>query len=151
MPSPYYVAQRATALVGRLRCSHNVTRMRQRCSVDDGVPATRLVLFAARRTGSSLFVNLLRRHPKILMHGELFHVREITDPDDGYAGRGKLPPADTFNVRRAQPQHLLRFVGCHAEGRSVVGLKIFRDHLRPSNWWRVTGWCDVCVVLQRDE
>ena len=23
MPSPYYVARRATALVGRLRCSHN--------------------------------------------------------------------------------------------------------------------------------
>ena len=26
MPSPYYVARRATALVGRLRCSHNVSR-----------------------------------------------------------------------------------------------------------------------------
>ena len=98
-----------------------------------------------------MFVNMLRKHPQILMHGEIFHVREITDKDDGYAGSGKLPPEDAFEVRRAQPQHLLNFVECHSEGRSVVGLKIFRDHLRPHNWVRLTSWCDVCIILQRKE
>lgn len=81
---------------------------------------------------------------------QIFHVREITDPDDGYAGK-ILPPEDVFNVRRPQPQHLLNFIAHHAEGRTVVGLKIFRDHLRPINWHKVIGWCDVCVVLRRED
>jgi len=39
------------------------------CSADK--PPLRLVLFSARRTGSSLFVNLMRQHPRVLMHGEV--------------------------------------------------------------------------------
>ena len=39
------------------------------CSADK--PPLRLVLFSARRTGSSLFVNLMRQHPRMLMHGEV--------------------------------------------------------------------------------
>lgn len=54
-------------------------------------------------------------------------------------------------MRRARPQRLLRFIACHPEGRSVVGLKIFRDHLRPINWHKVISWCDVCVVLRRED
>lgn len=39
------------------------------CATDR--PPLRLVLFGARRTGSSLFVNLMRQHPRVLMHGEV--------------------------------------------------------------------------------
>jgi hypothetical protein len=77
-------------------------------------------------------------------------VRELTDPDDGYAGQ-HLPPEEIFSVRRARPQRLLHFIACHPEGRSVVGFKIFRDHLRPINWHKVISWCDVCVVLHRED
>lgn len=122
------------------------------CAPEGGAPPpVRLVLFAARRTGSSLLVNLLREHPRVLMHGELFHVLDLSDPDDGYVGKGPAPPENIFGVRRAQPLQMLRFVACHGEGRAVVGLKIFRDHLRVTGWPRVTRWCDVCVVLQRED
>ena len=50
-------------------------------------------------------------------------------------------------MRRKNPAGLLRYVQCHAEGRSVVGLKVFRDHVRTTNWHHLTAWCTVCVVL----
>jgi len=112
----------------------------------------RTIVFAARRTGSSLLVNLLRSHPQVLMHGELYHVTDINDPVDGWArgGSGAPPPnARVFDQRRRNPEPMLRHVQCHNGGRSVVGLKVFRDHLRPHNWPVLTGWCDVCILLRR--
>ena len=120
------------------------------CAAATAPSAARLVVFAARRTGSSLLVEELRAHPAVLMHGELFHVRELTDRADGYAGK-RLPPENLFETRRAHPTALLRWVGCHAEGKRVVGLKLFRDHLRPTNWPRLAQWCDVCVLLRRED
>ena len=113
-------------------------------------PPLRLIIFAARRTGSSLLVSRLRKHRQVLMHGELFHVADIRDPDDGYAGQW-YPPETIFNVRRREPHRLLNFVECHAEGRQVVGLKVFRDHLRPVNWAKLINWCDVCIILRRED
>ena len=111
----------------------------------------RLVIFGARRTGSSLLVNLLRAQRNILMHGELFHVRfEDIDGTDGYAGVQR-PHDDLLEARRSSPERLLRHVQCHAEGHTVVGLKVFRDHMRPNNWHMLTHWCSICVVLQRDD
>lgn len=110
--------------------------------------AARVVIFAARRTGSSLLVQVLRAHPQVLMHGELLHVRDLADPEDGYAGR-ELPDDAIFNVRRAQPLRLLRHVQCHPEGHAAVGLKIFRDHTRPVNWPVLTHWCTTCIILKR--
>ena len=121
-----------------------------RPSASDCVSPIRLLIFAARRTGSSYLVDLLRRHPSILMHGELFHTPNVRDAEDGYAGR-EYPPEAVFNVRRKNPAGLLRYVQCHAEGHRVVGLKVFRDHVRTTNWHHLTAWCTVCVVLKRDD
>ena len=115
------------------------------------VAPVRVVVFGARRSGSSLLVKLLRAQPGILMHGELLHVRDLRDPDDGWAGDGPSPPAEVFNVRRARPGLLLDFVQCHAHGHHVVGFKIFHDHTRPWNWKQIADWCDVCVILRRED
>ena len=118
-------------------------------SACDAAPPARVVIFAARRTGSSMLVELLRAHPQMLMHGELFHVRmeELRGPD-GYVGR-TLPDDETFERRRREPAKLLRHLQCHADGRAAVGLKVFRDHTRPDRWPVLTEWCTVCVVLRR--
>ena len=118
-------------------------------STCDGT-AARVIVFAARRTGSSFLVNLLRTHPDVLMHGELFHVRDIHDASDGYHGH-ELPHEDVFEVRRRSPLGMLHHVQCHTEGRRAVGLKVFRDHLSPRNWQKLWSWCTVCVVLRRED
>ena len=119
-------------------------------SCDQPVP-TRLVIFGARRTGSSFLVRTLRAHPQVLMHGELYHVTNIHDPADGWApGVHVTPPSQrVFDHRRMNPLPMLQHVQCRAGGRRVVGLKVFRDHLRPENWPVLTQWCDVCVILRR--
>ena len=113
-----------------------------------GFVPTRLVLFGARRTGSSLLVSILRTQAAVMMHGEIFHTTDIRDPVDGWAG-AEVPSARVFDHRRRLPLPMLWHAECHSEGRAVVGLKVFRDHLRPANWPKLTSWCDVCVVLRR--
>ena len=112
----------------------------------------RIIVFAARRTGSSLLIASLRAHPLVLMHGELFHVRDLSDEDDGYVGSGEQPGEDIVGVRRREPLKMLRFVESHA-GRNhrAVGLKVFRDHLHRRNWPVLTDWCTVCVILRRED
>ena len=90
---------------------------------------------------------MLRAHHDVRMHGEIFHIVDLRDPEDGYDGQP--PPEDVFEARRREPQRMLRHVQCHTEGRRVVGFKIFRDHARPINWPKLTAWCDVCIILQR--
>ena len=110
--------------------------------------ALRLVIFAARRTGSSLLVNELRAIPSVLMHGEIFHVRSLKDPEDGWAGT-ELPRQKVFDHRRRHPLPMLHHAQCHPEGHRIVGVKVFRDHLRGDSWHVLTSWCDICVVLHR--
>lgn len=117
-----------------------------------GAPPLRLVVFAARRTGSSWLAEMLRRHPQVLMHGEIFHIQleNARDREDGFVGSA-MPEDKVFLARRRQPQGLLDFVACNADGRRVVGFKIFRDHLRPTSWHLVMNWCNVCVILRRHD
>ena len=117
----------------------------------DCTSAERVVIFAARRTGSSLLLTLMREHPDVLMHGELYHVKQLDDPQDGYVGRGAQPCGYVFDRRRRDPLPLLRFVQCHGEGHRAVGLKVFRDHTKRHNWAVLTEWCTVCVILARDD
>ena len=113
---------------------------------------TKLVLFAARRTGSSWLADILRKHPQVLMHGEIFHIQleRADDPEDGFQG-GVIPRDDVLLGRRRKPLDLLRFVECHRVGRRFVGFKFFRDHLRPTSWHHVMDWCDICVILRRED
>lgn len=110
----------------------------------------RVVIFAARRTGSSLLVRELRRSRLVLMHGEIFHVTNPRDPDDGFAG-SSMPPEEAFYSRRQEPRKLLQHIQCHSLGFGAVGFKVFHDHLRPRNWPVLTQWCTVCVLLTRDD
>jgi hypothetical protein len=114
--------------------------------------ALRLVVFAARRTGSSLLVDILRGHPQILMHGEVFHVRESNDPEDGFVGnigQGSQTFEDIFELRRRDPWRLLHHLQSYNNGRRVVGLKVFRDHVKTRDWPVPTHWCTTCIILQR--
>lgn len=120
----------------------------------NAVPAPlRVILFASRRSGSTYLVDLLRSdpHQRVLMHGELFHVTDLKDPIDGYAGRGEHPSEDAFEFRRKNPLAMLDFISCHSEGRPAVGFKMFHDHTRPEKWALMASWCDVCVVLARKD
>ena len=86
------------------------------------------------------------------MHGELFHVTDIRDPIDGWAPQAEdeQPPSEAvFEARRRRPLAMLDYVQCHSGHHRIVGLKVFRDHLRPHNWPVLTRWCDVCLVLRR--
>ena len=113
--------------------------------------AHRLLVFGARRSGSSYLVSLLRADPRVLMHGEMLHVRDLRDAHDGWAGAGALPPEEVFDVRRRNPQPLLDYIACHPEGRRAVGFKVFHDHTRVQNWPVLARWCDVCVLLRRED
>ena len=86
------------------------------------------------------------------MHGEVFHITNMSDPLDGWAAGATPPGRAVIKERRRNPMALLRHAQCHAgAGASVVGLKVFHDHLRSHNWYALTGWCDVCVLLRRHD
>jgi len=84
----------------------------------------RFVVIAARRTGSTHLANMLRRHPDILCHGEVFHRRRmwLHWPKADLDGDTM---AQLLELRRAAPASFLERVYTRSYGRDHVGFKIF--------------------------
>jgi hypothetical protein len=107
----------------------------------------RFVISCAARTGSTMLVHLLRSHPRIVCHGEVFERRRIGH----LAGRyGALRQADEtldaelWRQRTGQPAEFLRDVVFDSQGLDVVGFKFKTDEAfaRP--------WADIQALVARD-
>ena len=102
----------STAVLASLDCPADLGS-RQGWTPLDCKSAARIVVFAGRRTGSSLLLNQLRAHPEILMHGELFHVKSLREPEDGYVGRKPILCSRRSNaIASVQTQPACRPLGC---------------------------------------
>ena len=100
----------------------------------------RLLLLAGARTGSSLLVSTLRKHPEILCHGEVFHEKDLRrDAKDGFDG-GVFPNDALFGKRHTDPGALLDFMARNPMGRRAVAFKLFSEHLEWQRLPRVLRW-----------
>lgn len=118
-------------------------------AADPEVAKVRLIVLSGPRTGSSLLIETLRRHESILLHGEIFHEDDLRKSEkDGFDG-GLVVGDDVFHARHRDPRVLLDFVGAHGLGRTVVGFKLFSEHLEWQFLPTFLRWSTHVVVLQR--
>jgi len=102
----------------------------------------RFVIFTMPRSGSTWLVNLLRSHPQIQCHGELFQRDQIVTNDRLL----RRPPF--FRFRRAAPGLFLRFAYSRRLGARAVGLKMLNDQA-PAQQAYLVQRRDVRKVLLR--
>ncbi len=81
------------------------------------------VILCQARTGSTYLVRLLRSHPGVVSHGELFHPRAIY-----YADRKARMDAESLAARDADPVAFLEGLQAAAPPGTPVGFKIFPHH-----------------------
>ena len=81
------------------------------------------VILCQARTGSTYLVRLLRSHPGVVSHGELFHPRAIY-----YADRAARMDAEAVAARDADPVGFLEALQAAAPPGVPVGFKIFPNH-----------------------
>ena len=81
------------------------------------------VILCQARTGSTYLVRLLRSHPGVVSHGELFHPRAIY-----YADRKARMDAEALAARDADPVAFLEQLQAAAPPGTPVGFKIFPHH-----------------------
>lgn len=81
------------------------------------------VILCQARTGSTYLVRLLRSHPGVVSHGELFHPRAIY-----YADRKARMDAEALAARDADPVAFLHALQAAAPRGVPVGFKIFPHH-----------------------
>lgn len=92
----------------------------------------RFVIIGAPRTGSSHLTEMLRAHPDILCHGEVFHRKNVWV----YWPKRDLTEqvrSELYELRCSNPEALLSRVFSASYGRQCVGFKIF------------PGQCDVVL------
>lgn len=81
------------------------------------------VVLCQARTGSTYLVRLLRSHPGVVSHGELFHPRAIY-----CTGRRACMDATALAARDADPIAFLEALHAEAPPRAPVGFKIIPSH-----------------------
>lgn len=89
--------------------------------------ATRFVLASFGRTGSTWLTMLLRSHPAILCHGEVFNLPEIKYAP-GYVDRSKTPSCWTAASRDHDPTAFLEALFLEDLGHQAVGIKMLNWH-----------------------
>jgi LPS sulfotransferase NodH len=81
------------------------------------------VILCQGRTGSTYLVRLLRSHPGVVSHGELFHPRAIY-----YGDRKARMDAEALAARDADPVAFLEALQAAPPPGVPVGFKIFPSH-----------------------
>eukprot|EP01041_Mallomonas_annulata_P002415 gene2415-4685_t len=92
--------------------------------------ATKFVIFAGQRTGSTYLCELLSQHPSILMNYEIFNHR-----NDSYRRivyQHEISPSILSN-RIKHPEPFLEKIWHLTGNRTAVGFKIFFFHIRESD------------------
>jgi LPS sulfotransferase NodH len=84
------------------------------------------------RTGSTMLVQLLRSHPEICSHSELFSPNEITGMTGIYLQRSQKEPGFLERLSRERDRDPIKFlykIALDSQGRKVVGFKLKHDEL----------------------
>lgn len=107
---------------------------------------TRFVLSCAARTGSTMLEYMLRSHPDVLMHGEVFHVDHIGTLDGRY-DNVEFDAAHNARLWQQRVEDLtgfLRDVVWDPQGSRVVGFKFKTDEAFEPEW------ADVAAAIATD-
>jgi LPS sulfotransferase NodH len=104
------------------------------------------MITCAARTGSTMLVRLLRCHPAVLVHGEVWGDRmaSLTGPLGKRCQEDPALHAEVERERFTRPEKALYKYFFHAPGRKAVGFKLKFDELVQPRWHEVRG------LLERD-
>jgi LPS sulfotransferase NodH len=89
--------------------------------------SVRFVVFSAARSGTSLLVETLNKHPQIYCHGEIFH-EQIE-----WHIRKEYRDAFHLSQRQTNPVGFCYSILAFTNNRNVVGFKIWRDQCREAS------------------
>jgi LPS sulfotransferase NodH len=84
------------------------------------------------RTGSTMLVNLLRSHPDICSHGEVFSLNRITGITGTYLRKSREQPDFLERLlieRERDPIKFLYKIVLDLQGKKIAGLKLKHDEL----------------------
>lgn len=109
--------------------------------------ATRFVIASFGRTGSTWLTLLVRSHPAILCHGEIFNPPEIKWAP-GHVEHSKVAAAWTVASRDRDPAGFLETVLADDRGHQAVGAKMLNWH-QPELLFEVARRPDVHKVILR--
>lgn len=91
---------------------------------------SKFIISCAARSGSTMLVHLLRSHPEVVCHGEVFEPSRIGQLDGNYALRRRLDPANEGRLmayRSIRPDAFLYDVVFDTQGHRAVGFKFKSD------------------------
>jgi LPS sulfotransferase NodH len=84
------------------------------------------------RTGSTMLVHLLRSHPEICSHGEVFSPHQIAGIRGIYAQKGREEPGFLERLAVERDRDLTKFlykIVLDSQGKKAVGFKLKHDEL----------------------
>jgi hypothetical protein len=104
------------------------------------------MITCAARTGSTMLVRLLRCHPALLVHGEVWGERMASLA--GLIGKrcqeDAAAHAEVERERFTRPEKVLYKYFFHAPGKKAVGFKLKYDEMAQPKWHEVRG------LIERD-
>lgn len=107
----------------------------------------KFIISCAARSGSTMLVHLLRSHPEVLCHGEVFEPSRIGQLDGNYAMRRRADPSNEeklMSYRSTRPEAFLYDVVFDAQGRRSVGFKFKTDEAFDP------AYQDIADLIRRD-
>lgn len=97
-----------------------------------------IMVVASPRVGSTFLVNELNKHPRVVMHNELFHwdahqfspcFGNGTYSHINHRAVNRCPPSAIFKARHTDPRLLLRWLLAQSPDTSAVGFKLMPGHV----------------------
>lgn len=107
------------------------------------------IILAHHRSGSSLIVKSLRKHPQVISFGELFNHTRIAFNVERYNNYSK----DLLKFRKEYPSEFLnKFIfSSYVEDKTAVGFKLFPIQIENKPYSQVWDWLkknkDVLTLL----
>ena len=105
------------------------------------------LISCAARSGSTMLVQLLRSHPDVMSHGEVFAADSIGMLGGRYPGLRRADPdlsARLFEYRRKHPEAFMYDVVYDPQGKKAVGFKFKTDEAFKRRWG------DIRRIVARD-
>jgi len=99
------------------------------------------MITCAARTGSTMLVKLLRCHPALLVHGEVWGDRmaSLTGPIGKRTLEDPAIGEELARERFVRPEKVLYKYFFHAPGRKAVGFKLKYDEMVQPRWHEIRG------------
>lgn len=110
---------------------------------------TKFILMGQPRSGSSLVIGSLRKHPQVVGFGELFNRGQIVFNIKGYDNASKV----LYKARKEYPIDFLnRYIfSSYLKRKRAVGFKLFPEQLDNQHFGCVWNWIeqnpDIAIIL----